>query len=141
MMNEHSFERRLPAATSSLAELRQTLREWLEGAVDDPALRADVVLAASELAVAAMRAAPGGNADLAVAAWVDNGSVVIETRSETGNDAFIGAPETAFDGSDGARGFSIIAALSDLFAVRGAPRGVVVRARLARHRFDAVPTG
>src|SRR5690349_13062421 len=52
------YECHVAAATANLAELRRTLRAWLEATVDDPNRRTDIVLAASELAVAAMRAVP-----------------------------------------------------------------------------------
>jgi hypothetical protein len=134
------YECHVAAATSNLAELRRTLRTWLEATVDDPNRRADMVLAASELAVAAMRAVPNADDAVALEAWVDDDSVVIESRAEAHDDAIVDRPSRAFDGNDGERGFSIIAALSDVLAVKGAPHGIVVRAQLA-HRFGPVHSG
>jgi anti-sigma regulatory factor (Ser/Thr protein kinase) len=135
------FERRMPASTSNLAELRRTLRAWLEATVDDAGRHADIVLAASELAVAAMRAVPTADDAVAVAAWLDDDSVVVESRAETSDEAVVGGPSRAFDGNDGERGFSIVASLSDVLAVKGARRGVVVRAQLPNHRFGSVRRG
>jgi len=129
------------AATANLADLRRSLRAWLEATVDDPRRRADIVLAASELAVAAMRAVPNADDAVAVEAWFDDDSVVIESRAETNDDAIVGGTSRAFDGNDGERGFSIVAALSDVLAVKGAPHGIIVRAQLANHRFGPVPSG
>jgi hypothetical protein len=135
------FQRRVPAATVNLAELRRTLRAWLEGAVEDVARRGDIVLAASELAAAAMRAVPSDTDAVSVAAWVDDGDVVVESRADVDAEAFVGGPSRAFDGNDGERGFSVVAALADVLAVKGAPRGVIVRARLANRRFGPVGAG
>jgi anti-sigma regulatory factor (Ser/Thr protein kinase) len=141
MNSSDRFEQRFPAMTRSLSELRHGLRPWLEQAVDGPGKRSDVLLAASELAAAAVRAAPAGaDGAVAVAAWVDDDGVVVESRSQLEERAYVGAPAAAFDGDDGERGFSIIAALSDVFAVKRAPSGVVVRAHMPC-RFDAVRAG
>ncbi|MDQ1521753.1 MAG: hypothetical protein QOI55_2826, partial [Actinomycetota bacterium] len=121
--------------------LRHTFRDWLDETVVDDEVRNDMVLAASELAAAAIRAVPAADAAVAVRAWVDNGSVVLESRAEVGDHDFVGRPSKVFEGNDGERGFSIVAALSDVFAVKGMPSGVVVRARMARERFGTSRQG
>jgi hypothetical protein len=140
-MPARPFERRMAASPSNLAELRRGLRAWLETTVDDPRRRTDIVLAASELAVAAMRAVPTADDAVAVAAWVDDDSVVVESRAEVHDEGVVRGSSRAFDGNDGERGFSIVAALSDVVAVKGAPRGIVVRAQLPNGRFGMAHTG
>ena len=137
----HAYERRLPAATQHLAGLRRTLREWLESAVDDPRRRADIVLAASELATATIRAASANASAIAVRAWIDHNSVVVESSALARDDATSAASSGPFNGSDGERGFSIVAALSDVFAVRDAAGGVVVRAQMRCSRLGDVRSG
>jgi hypothetical protein len=137
MMTEVLFEREFPATTRSLADLRQGLRCWLEEVVEEPARRTDVVIAASELAAAAMRSARSVDGAVAIVAWVDGPSVVIESRAAVDDVAGrAGALSGDNGGADGERGFSIVAALSDSLAVREAPDGVVVRARVPGRRFD-----
>jgi anti-sigma regulatory factor (Ser/Thr protein kinase) len=136
----NSFEQRLPATTRSLAVLRTALRRWLEPIIEDSRRRGDVVLAASELAAAAVRAADEPGAEVNVRAWIDDSSVVVESRAE------VPGPHSpsgqAFEGGDGERGFSIVAALAEVFALREAPAGVVVRARMGtRGRFGAFSPG
>ncbi|MCU1430393.1 MAG: hypothetical protein JWL83_4393 [Actinomycetia bacterium] len=131
------FEQRLPATTRSLAELRHAVREWAARATDDEDRMADIVLAASEMGAAAMRVAPP-TATVVLAAWVDRACVVIESRVETSRDAH--APHANDDDGD-ERGFSIVAALSDVIAVRDSSSGVVVRARLRRRGFDVAVAG
>jgi anti-sigma regulatory factor (Ser/Thr protein kinase) len=140
-MTQHAyaFERRLPATTQHLSGLRKTLRAWLEGTVEDPSCRADIVLAASELATATMRAAPASATAVDVRAWLDDDSVVVESSAEA-RGATVG-PSGPFNGSDGERGFSIVAAVSDVFAVRDAPDGVVVRAQVPCSRLGHVKNG
>jgi anti-sigma regulatory factor (Ser/Thr protein kinase) len=135
-----SFERALPATTRSLAGLRRALRRWLEDVVDDPRRRADVVLAASELAAASVRAAAVPDGSVRVRAWADQGSVVVESLAEV--PGATAAANHAFEGGDGERGFSIVAALSEVFALRDAPGGVVVKARVpSAGRFGTPPAG
>jgi anti-sigma regulatory factor (Ser/Thr protein kinase) len=126
----HAFERRLPATTQHLCGLRRNLRAWLEATVEDAGRRSDIVLAASELATATMRSAPASATDVAVRAWFDDDSFVVESSAEAHGGSTSGAPAGPFNGIDGERGFSIVAALSDVFAVRDAPGGVVVRAQV-----------
>jgi anti-sigma regulatory factor (Ser/Thr protein kinase) len=137
----HAYERRVPATTQHLAALRQTLRDWLEAAVDDPRRRTDIVLAASELATAMMRAASSDLSAIALRAWVDHNSVVVESRALAGADATTSASSRAFNGSDGERGFSIVASLSDVVAVRDATEGVVVRAQMPGPRLSDAQSG
>jgi hypothetical protein len=128
MTTEVLFEREIPATTRSLAGLRQGLRQWLEQAVQEPARRTDVVIAASELAAAALQRSPAPEAAVAITAWVDGPSVVVESRAEVGRGASA-RPASPGDVA-GERGMAIIAALSDSLAMREAPNGVVVRARV-----------
>jgi anti-sigma regulatory factor (Ser/Thr protein kinase) len=135
------YEERLPASASSLARFRHSLRRWVTTAVDDPTRATDIVLAASELAAATIRSAPGASTQVVLRAWVDDGTIVVESTAAAkphGGDA---ATHGSFDGVEGERGFSVVAALSDTFAVMSRPEGVVVRARLRRERFDNVPQG
>jgi anti-sigma regulatory factor (Ser/Thr protein kinase) len=141
LQEDRSYERRLPATPRSLAEFRSTLRDWLEGAVAEPERRADIVLAASELAAAAMRAVTEPGTAVGITAWIDDGAVIVESCAEVDHRGSRGGRAQAFEGSDGERGFSIVAALSDVFAVKDMPNAVVVRARLRRGRFGALTTG
>jgi hypothetical protein len=141
MGDDGAFERHVPATVRYLADVRDGLRRWLDHTVEERGRRFDIVLAASELVAAAMRAVPRVGADVAIRAWVDGSDVVIESRAEVDDHALVGGPAHAFDGNDGERGFSIVAALSEVFAVRGIPHGVVVQARLRRARFGAVRAG
>jgi anti-sigma regulatory factor (Ser/Thr protein kinase) len=130
--DDQSYERRLPATPRSLAEFRSTLRGWLEGEVAEPDRRSDIVLAASELAAAAMRAAAEPRTTVEISAWVDDGAVIVESRAEVDHRGFGNGSAHVFEGNDGERGFAIVAALSDVFAVKDMPTTVVVRARLRR---------
>jgi anti-sigma regulatory factor (Ser/Thr protein kinase) len=136
MMTEVLFEREFPATTQSLAGLRQGLRHWLEDAVAEPARRTDVVIAASELAAAAMRNAAAPESAVAISAWVDGPNVVVESRAAVASSPARSAMSSIGDDVAGERGMAIIAALSDSLAVREAPNGVVVRARVPGRRFD-----
>jgi hypothetical protein len=142
MMTEVLFERELPATTRSLAGLRQGLRRWLEEAVAEPTGRTDVVIAASELAAAALRtaSAPGG---VGFTAWVDGPNVVLESRAAAESSASPAASAVPVDddGAAGERGMAIIAALSSSLAVRDEPNGVVVRVRVPSRRFDPFAVG
>ena len=135
MMTEVLFEREFPATTQSLAGLRQGLRHWLEDAVAEPGRRTDVVIAASELAAAAMRNAAAPESAVAISAWVDGPNVVVESRAAVAASP-AGAMSSIGDDVAGERGMAIIAALFDSLAVREAANGVVVRARVPGPRFD-----
>jgi hypothetical protein len=133
------FEVRMPADTVRLASVRRRLCDWLE-AHGATANRDDIVLAASELAAAAIRAASTSEATVLVRAWPEDDAVVVESGAEVPSDRALGLQGGAFDGNEGERGFSIVAALSDVFAVKDAPTGVVVRARVGS-RFDTICSG
>jgi hypothetical protein len=129
------FRATIAAAPQHLAPLRRTLRQWLDASIDDPLCRADVLLAASELAAAAVRATTEPHAAVSVSAWVEDGDVVVESVSDVTDRGFVGGPAT-FGGGDGERSLSVVAALSDVFAVRGVPSGVCVQARMTGGRCD-----
>jgi hypothetical protein len=133
------FEVRMPADTVRLATVRRRLCDWLQ-AHGATANRDDIVLAASELAAAAIRAAPTSDATVVVRAWPEDDAVVVESGAEVPSDRALGLHGGAFDGNEGERGFSIVAALSDVFAIKDAPTGMVVRARLGS-RFDTMWSG
>jgi hypothetical protein len=107
------------------------LRQWLEPAVTDPERRNDIVLAASELGAVALRTAQDSGRPVDVHAWVDNGDVVLECRAEqrAGSD---GNAALELERTETERGFSIVASIADVLAVRKAPLNVVLRARLRR---------
>jgi anti-sigma regulatory factor (Ser/Thr protein kinase) len=134
------FERELCPTEQSLATMRHELRDWLEHVIMDEERRVDVVLAASELASAALRTLSSSGTRIALRASVDDGDVVLECNSERPADADGGAFATAWlTGDEGERAFSIIAALADVFAVKTLPGGVVGRARMHRKSLHASP--
>jgi hypothetical protein len=139
--NEHLYERRLPAAARSLAQFRHTLRGWVATAVDEPASAADIVLAASELVAATIRSTPDPASNVVLRAWVEDGAVVVEASADAESHTGDAATHGSFVGTEGERGFSVVAALADTFAVTSRPEGVVVRARLPRRRFDGARLG
>ncbi len=140
-MEDRHYERRLPAAPHSLAQFRRSLRAWTANAVEQPERAADVVLAASELAAATIRGATGPDDEVVLRAWVEDGAVVVESAVDSKAHGSDLATRGSFDGTEGERGFSVIAAIADTFAVTRRPQGVVVRARLPRGRFDDVRSG
>jgi anti-sigma regulatory factor (Ser/Thr protein kinase) len=141
MVEDRPYERRLPAFPQSLAQFRQSLRRWVATAVEQPDRATDIVLAASELAAATIRSAPGPSAQVVLRAWVDGDAVVVESAADAQSHPGDGAAPRSFDGTEGERGFSVVAALADTFAVSSRPEGVVVRARLPRGRFDGTRSG
>jgi hypothetical protein len=136
-----TFEHRMPADPRNLAAFRGALRRWLPSVLGDQRRRSDVVLAASELASAAIRAATDAGVTVAARVWCDSGAVVVESRLESPTHRVVGGHGGAFAGNDGERGFSIVAALSESFGVKEVPSGVVVRARVPSGRFGAVGVG
>lgn len=142
MVEDRPYERRLPASPQSLAQFRQSLRGWVATAVEHADRVTDIVLAASELVAATIRSAPDPTTQVVLRAWVDGGAVVVESAADAkphqGDD---GVTPPSFDGTEGERGFSVVAALAETFAVTSRPEGVVVRARLPRGRFDGARSG
>jgi hypothetical protein len=133
------FELRIPADIRELGPMRRRLRAWLDRHSTPEPTSTDVVLAASELAAAAMRAAPAPDATVAMRAWPERDGIVVESGAEVQSDGIVGG-HSLFDGNEGERAFSVVASLSDVFGVRDAPHGVIVRARLAR-RFGTISPG
>lgn len=82
------------AGVRELPTARDRLRRWLEGSVDDPLARHDLLLAATELCTEAVQRHPGGR--VALRAWVEDRSVVVEVTAPFG-----GAAETGGDGRAG----------------------------------------
>jgi hypothetical protein len=141
MVEDRPYERRLPASPQSLAQFRQSLRGWVATAVEEPYRATDIVLAASELAAATIRSAPGPATQIVLRAWVDGGAIVVESAAEAKPHGGDGVTSRSFDGTEGERGFSVVAALAETFAVTSRPDGVVVRARLPWRRFDGARPG
>jgi anti-sigma regulatory factor (Ser/Thr protein kinase) len=137
----HAYERRLPATTSSLARFRESLRTWMaDEALDEPTRATDILLAASELVAATIRSAPGPSSNVVLRAWLEEGAVVVESAADARPHARDGTAG-AFDGTDSERGFSVVAALADTFAVTSRPDVTVVRASLRHERFDGMRPG
>jgi anti-sigma regulatory factor (Ser/Thr protein kinase) len=134
------FEQELRPTEHSLATMRHALRAWLELSVIDEERRVDIVLAASELASAALRTLSSPGTTIVLRALLDQGDVVLECTSEQIAESDTSAFPTAWlTGDEGERAFSIIAALADVFAVKTSPGCVIGRARLHRTSLHATP--
>jgi hypothetical protein len=131
------FEHELPATTRSLRALRRAFRKWTEGLISDDAVRADLVLATSELCSTAMRVADRGavEAPLTVRAWVDGFAMVIEIRDPA--DRVIEGDVRVLEADDTSRALSIVATLADVLTVRAAGHDVLLRARKERVIADS----
>lgn len=109
------FECALPAATSSLSELRARFAGWLAGVTNDRQVRAELVLALSELATVALNEAeadsPGAQPGdrLIATAWTDETGVVMDLTTHR---------SVANAWQDPAGDLSVIATLTDALRIR-----------------------
>ena len=109
------FECDLPASTSSLRELRARFAGWVAEVTNDRRVRAELVLALSELATVALNeaetASPGARTgDLLVAtAWTDDTGVVMDLRTHR---------SVAGTWQDPAGDLAVVATLTDALRIR-----------------------
>lgn len=61
---------------------RARLRRWLDGSVDDPILRQDLLLVGTELCTEAVQRRGGGQ--IRLGAWIEDSSVILEVSGPTG---------------------------------------------------------
>jgi anti-sigma regulatory factor (Ser/Thr protein kinase) len=108
------WRREFPAEARSLAAVRTSLEDWLATVPDDDAFRAEVVLAASELFTAAVRARTDQDppARLAVKAERERGAVAVEVE------AIDGGRGGHIQHVDASRPLAVAAAVSDTLTVR-----------------------
>jgi anti-sigma regulatory factor (Ser/Thr protein kinase) len=127
------YTQALPPAPQHLGQVRATFRTWSAPFVADPTLRADLVLAVSELCATAMRGARHEDGQLVVTAWIDERAVVVEVRDRRGD--VLESTVRGLDGPDAGRALSIVASLTDVLTVRAVPGSTFIRVR----KEDAIP--
>jgi len=109
------FECDLPASTSSLRELRAQFAVWLAGVTNDRRVRAEMVLALSELATVAINEAetgpPGARTGdrLIATAWTDETGVVMDLTTHR---------SAASPWQDPAGDLAVVATLTDALRIR-----------------------
>lgn len=128
------FEHELPATPRGLPDVRRTFRDWTTGVVADDAIRADLVLAISELCSTAMgivaRARGRSPVPLTVRAWVDGAAIVIEIGDPYGE--AVDRRVSATEADETSRALSIVATLADVLTVRAFDHEILLRARKER---------
>jgi hypothetical protein len=109
------FDCDLPASTSSLRELRARFARWLAEVTNDRGVRAELVLALSELAIVALNEAeidPSGARTghrLVATAWTDETGVVMDLRTHR---------SVASPWQDPAGDLAVVASLTDALRIR-----------------------
>jgi anti-sigma regulatory factor (Ser/Thr protein kinase) len=122
------FEYRFSPSMATVPLARHLLDDWLEHLAIDDAERADLLLVASELCSNAVRHASGKPGALAVRAWAEADSVVVEVEDDgAGMELSHRLEDPDLDAEQG-RGLYVVRALTDDLTVQRVDERTVVRA-------------
>ena len=125
------FDRRYPAATTSVTDARRDLYAWLEAHGTGGPRVPDLLLALTELATNAVRAA---RTAVEVRCWLAPDAVMLEVTDDgPGFDASIPRSSRDLDPlAERGRGLFLVAALVDECTIESGPNGTIVRCYVAR---------
>jgi anti-sigma regulatory factor (Ser/Thr protein kinase) len=125
------FDRRFPAADSSVTEARRAVAAWLD-LQDLPRTRIpDLLLALTELATNAVRSTPTA---IEVRCWLTPDAVMLEVTDDgPGFDPTIPGDTRELDPlAERGRGLFLVASLVDECTIESGPDGTIVRCFVAR---------
>lgn len=125
------FDRRYPASTSSVTVARRDVAAWLEAQGTGGPRVPDLLLALTELATNAVRAA---RTAVEVRCWLAPDAVMLEVTDDgPGFDAGIPRSSRDLDPlAERGRGLFLVAALVDECTIESGPNGTIVRCYVAR---------
>jgi PAS domain S-box-containing protein len=128
---DRSFDRRYPAEAASVRMARSGVREWLEMHELAPNRIDDLLVALTELATNAVRAA---RTAIQVRAWSTADSVWVEVIDDgAGFDPSIPHSARELDPlAERGRGLFLVASLADECTIESGPNGTIVRCAVAR---------
>lgn len=122
------FEYRFSPSLATIPLARHLFGDWLEHLLVEENERADLLLVASELCSNAVRHASGQHGALAVRAWADADSIVVEVEDDgPGMELSARLEDPDLDAEHG-RGLYVVRALTDDLTVTRVEERTVVRA-------------
>jgi len=123
------FEYQFSPNPATVPLARHLFGDWLEHASVDEAEREDLVLMVSELCTNAVRFSSGAPTSLALRAWSEGDSVVVEVEDDgSGFELGVGADGQPDPEADEGRGLFVVASLADQLDVVRRGHRTVVRA-------------